>query len=39
MPRVPKRRTIFNFPDHYSFIPEDADVNSLESIVLSLDEF
>ena len=39
MPRATKCRKIWNFPDHYSFIPEDADTDELETIVLSLDEY
>ena len=39
MPRATKCRKIWNFPDHYSFIPEDTDTEDLETIVLSLDEY
>ena len=39
MPRATKCRKIWNFPDYYSFIPEDADTDELETIVLSLDEY
>ena len=39
MPRTPKRRRICSFPDYYSFIPEDAEKEILETIMLSLDEF
>ena len=39
MPRATKGRKIWNFPDHYSFIPEDSDIEELETIVLSLDEY
>ena len=39
MPRATKCRKIWNFPDYYSFIPEDADMDELETIVLSLDEY
>ena len=39
MPRTTKCRRIYGFPDYYSFIPEDADVGSIETITLSLDEF
>ena len=39
MPRTTKCRKICGFPDYYSFIPEDADSGSIESITLSLDEF
>ncbi len=39
MPRTPKLRKIHSFPDYYSFIPEEADAEILESIEMSLDEF
>ena len=39
MPRTTKCRRIYGFPDYYSFIPEDADAGSIETIMLSLDEF
>ena len=39
MPRTTKCRRIYGFPDYYSFIPEDADAGSIETITLSLDEF
>lgn len=39
MPRATKCRKIWNFPDYYSFIPEDADTDELDTIVLSLDEY
>jgi len=39
MPRTPKCRKICGFPDYYSFIPEEADVNSIDTITLSLDEY
>ncbi len=39
MPRTTKCRRIFSFPDYYSFIPEDAEKECLETIELSLDEF
>ena len=39
MPRATKLRKIWNFPDYYSFIPEDAETDELETIVLSLDEY
>ncbi len=39
MPRIPKCRKICAFPDYYRFIPEDADRNQLETIMLSLDEY
>ena len=39
MARTPKCRKICNFPDYYSFIPEDTEKKNIETIVLSLDEF
>ena len=39
MPRTPKCRRICSFPDYYSFIPEDAEKDNIETIELSLDEF
>ena len=39
MPRTPKCRRICRFPDYYSFIPEDAEKEIIETIELSLDEF
>ena len=39
MPRIPKRRKICSFPDYYSFIPEEAEADSIESIMMSLDEY
>ena len=39
MPRTTKCRRIYGFPDYYSYIPEDADAGSIETIMLSLDEF
>ena len=39
MPRTPKCRKIYSFPDYYSFIPEDAEKENLESIMMSLDEY
>ncbi len=39
MPRTPKCRKICSFPDYYSFIPEDAEKETIETIELSLDEF
>ena len=39
MPRTPKCRKICRFPDYYSFIPEDAGKDIIETIELSLDEF
>ena len=39
MPRNTKRRRISGFPDYYSFIPEDAERDGIETIELTLDEF
>ena len=39
MPRTTKCRRRYGFPEYYSFIPEDADAGSIETITLSLDEF
>lgn len=39
MARTPKCRKICSFPDYYSFIPEDANSKSIDSIILSLDEY
>ncbi len=39
MPRTPKCRKICRFPDYYSFIPEDAEKDILETIMISLDEY
>ena len=39
MPRTPKCRRICSFPDYYSFIPEEAEKENLETIMMSLDEF
>lgn len=39
MPRKPKCRKIRSFPDHYSFIPEDGDPDTLETIMMSIDEY
>ena len=39
MPRTPKCRKICGFPDYYSFIPEEADIKSIETVMLSLDEY
>ena len=35
MPRTTKCRRIYGFPDFYSFIPEDADADRIETITLS----
>lgn len=39
MPRTPKCRKIYSFPDYYSFIPEEAEEENIETIMLSLDEY
>lgn len=39
MPRSTKCRKIYRFPDYYSFIPEDADAENIETLMLSLDEY
>lgn len=39
MPRVPKRRKILNFPDYYSFVPEEAEAGNRGEVMLSLDEY
>ncbi len=39
MPRLPKRRKINSFPDHYSFVPENTDALEFETVTLSLDEY
>lgn len=39
MPRTPKCRKICGFPDYNSFMPEDSDINYIETVTLSLDEF
>ena len=39
MPRMPKCRRICGFPDYYSFVPEEADSEKVDTITLSLDEF
>jgi len=39
MPRMPKCRKICAFPDYYRFVPEDADMNNIDSIQMSLDEY
>ncbi|MCR4649900.1 MAG: DUF134 domain-containing protein [Lachnospiraceae bacterium] len=39
MPRTTKCRKICCFPDYYSFIPEEADAESIATIMLSLDEY
>ena len=39
MPRTTKCRKIRNFPDYYSFVPEEADAETIETVMMSLDEF
>ena len=39
MPRNTKCRKIRSFPDYYSFVPEEADAEKIETVMLSLDEF
>lgn len=39
MPRTTKCRNICGFPDYYSFVPEHADSEPIETITLTLDEF
>ncbi|MBE6015906.1 MAG: DUF134 domain-containing protein [Lachnospiraceae bacterium] len=39
MPRMPKCRRICGFPDYYSFVPEEADSEKVDTLTLSLDEF
>ncbi|SET20120.1 DUF134 domain-containing protein [[Clostridium] polysaccharolyticum] len=39
MPRTPKCRKIYSFPDYYNFIPEEAEKENIETIRLSLDEY
>lgn len=39
MPRNTKCRKICCFPNYYSFVPEEADVNNVEIIKMSLDEY
>ena len=39
MPRSTKCRKICSFPDYYSFVPEEADAEGIETIMLSLDEY
>ena len=37
MPRQPRCRCIYGYPDHWSFSPDDGE--SLEEVVLALDEY
>ena len=39
MPRTTKCRKICCFPDYYSFAPEEADKETIETVMLSLDEY
>ena len=39
MPRTTKCRKICSFPDYYSFVPEEADKEKIETVMLSLDEY
>ena len=39
MPRTKKCRKIFSFPDHYSFVPEEADADKIGTVLMSLDEY
>ncbi|MBO4579142.1 MAG: DUF134 domain-containing protein [Clostridiales bacterium] len=39
MPRTTKCRKICSFPDYYSFVPEEADADRIETVMLSLDEY
>ncbi len=39
MPRTTKCRRICSFPDYYSFVPEEADRDKIETVMLSLDEY
>jgi len=39
MPRTTKCRKIRSFPDYYSFVPEEADAEKIETVMLSLDEY
>lgn len=39
MPRTTKCRKIYCFPDYYSFAPEEADKETIETVMLSLDEY
>lgn len=39
MPRTTKCRKICSFPDYYSFVPEEADTDRIETVMLSLDEY
>ena len=39
MPRTTKCRKICSFPDYYSFVPEEADIGKIETVMMSLDEY
>ena len=39
MPRTTKCRKIRSSPDYYSFVPEEADAEKSETVMLSLDEY
>ncbi len=39
MPRTTKCRKICCFPDYYSFVPEEADAEKMETVLMSLDEY
>ncbi len=39
MPRTTKCRKICSFPDYYSFVPEEADTEKIETVMMSLDEY
>ena len=39
MPRTTKCRKICSYPDYYSFVPEEADKEKIETVMLSLDEY
>ncbi|ETP71343.1 putative DNA-binding protein [Lachnospiraceae bacterium JC7] len=39
MPRSPKYRKICRFPDYFSFVPEDTEVEDIENVSMSLDEY
>lgn len=39
MPRTTKCRKICCFPDYYSFVPEEADAEKIETVMMSLDEY
>ena len=39
MARTTKCRKICSFPDYYSFVPEEADIGKIETVMMSLDEY